>query len=135
MTTSVVIVLLVIATVLGGVLFGGRLPHPFNARRCQGKGWRQAFPSAPEQEIREFLSLFAAAFAFADKEKMKLHPDDRILDIYRSRYPGQLLPDALELETLALKVKDKYGFKIESVWDESLTLGQLYSRVSKTLPA
>jgi hypothetical protein len=37
-------------------------------------------------------------------------------------------PDAMELETLALVLERKHGLKLEALWKESLTLGELFSK-------
>jgi propanediol dehydratase small subunit len=127
MSISVVLLVLAIATIFAwGLAFGGRLPVAYRARSCQGRVWRQAFPSATKEEIRAFLSLFASAFAFDDREKLKLAPEDGILSIYRAQYPSRLQPDAMELETLALDLARLHGLKPEFVWKDSLTLGELF---------
>jgi len=125
-TSTFVILFIIAASVLWSVLFGGRLPKPYNIRTCQGKGWRNAFPSSSKQDIREFLSVFVDAFAFSQKERLKLNPEDQILRIYRAIYPSKWTPDALELETLTRDIKAKYGFALESVWHEKVTLGELF---------
>ena len=122
--STVVILFLVTASVLWLVLFGGRLPKPYNTRSCQGKGWRNAFPSASKQDIRAFLALFVDAFAFSQKERLKLNPEDQVLQIYRAIYPSQWTPDALE--TFAKDIEAKYGFSLESIWHEKVTLGELF---------
>jgi len=130
--SSALIALLALAAVVGGwaAVFGGRLPAAYRTRSCQGKSWRRQFPEASKSEIRDFLSLIVASFAFNDDQKLKLHPDDRILCIYRALYPSPLLADALELETLARDLQRKYKAELSAVWDEKLTLGQLYSHVA-----
>lgn len=124
--STVVILFLVAASVLWSILFGGRLPKPYNMRSCQGKGWRIAFPSASKQDIREFLAVFVDAFAFSQKERLKLNPEDQVLRIYRAIYPSRWIPDALELETFAKDIEAKYGFSLENVWHEKVTLGELF---------
>lgn len=121
--------LIVLAFVLWVVFFGGHVPQPFRSRSCQGKGWKNAFPCARKQEIREFLTVFVRAFAFSDKEKLKFSPDDQILLVYRALYPSKWLPDALELETLAAEIESRYGLKLETVWTADLTLGQLFGHI------
>lgn len=128
MTTSfTIVVLIVAASLLWAALFGGQLPQPFHGRSCQGNGWRQAFPSASKQEIREFLTVFVEAFAFSNKERLKLSPEDSIFKVYRALYPSRWLPDALELETLAKDIEVKYGLKLETIWHDNLSLGKLFS--------
>jgi propanediol dehydratase small subunit len=127
--STIIFVIAIAAAVLWGVIFGGRLPGAYGVRTCQGRDWRRAFPTAPKTQIREFLALFVEAFAFADKEKLKLRPDDKILSIYRTLYPSRWTPDALEVETLAKDINKKYGLSLASVWSEDLTLGQLFAKV------
>jgi propanediol dehydratase small subunit len=128
MSTSLAILILAIAAIFAwGHVYGGRLPKTYRARACQGSGWRQAFPSATKQELREFLSLFVSAFAFDDREKLKLSPTDEVLQIYRAQYPSRLQPDAMELEKLALDLEHKHSFKLETLWKDDLTLGELFS--------
>lgn len=119
--------LLLIATILlrSDHLLGG-LPKPYNARACQGKNWRGAFPYASKQDIREFLSIFVEGFAFSQKERLKLNPEDQILQIYRALYPCRGCADALEVETLAKYIKERYGFSLGDVWHEKITLGELF---------
>lgn len=125
------IIVLIFAVVIIGMLvsvkYGPSLPHPYRFRSCEGRGWRRTFPTASKDEIRSFLSLFVSAFAFADKDKLKFQPDDKILEVYRSLYPSQWLPDALEFETLANDLQKRYALKLEAVWSDDLTLGELFT--------
>jgi hypothetical protein len=109
--------------------YAAGLPRPYSSRSCEGRGWRRAFPTASKNEIRSFLLLFVSAFAFADKDKLKFRPDDKILDIYRSLYPNKWMPDALELETLVSKLQKQYTLELEPIWSDQLTLGELFTRI------
>ncbi|MGJ0486902.1 MAG: hypothetical protein ACR65R_20540 [Methylomicrobium sp.] len=130
MATSTVLFLVAIgAAIVWGVLFGGRLPAPFGARSCQGKNWRQSFPDASKEEIRQFLSTFTESFAFQDREKLKLNPNDQLLGIYRTLYPHKWRADALEFETLGEALESEYGISLNKAWREGLTLGQLFHHV------
>lgn len=127
------IIALIFAVVLVGIVISLNnqpdLPRPYRFRSCEGQGWRRAFPTASKDEIRSFLLLFVSAFAFADKDKLKFRPDDKILHVYRSIYPSQWMPDALELETLANELQKRYALKLESIWNDDLTLGELFIRI------
>lgn len=116
-------------TLLISAKYGPSLPRSYRSRSCEGQGWRRAFPTASKNEIRSFLLLFVSAFAFADIDKLKFRPDDKILDIYRSLYPNQWLSDALELETLASDLQKRYALELESIWSDELTLGELFTRI------
>ncbi|WP_206207984.1 hypothetical protein [Ahniella affigens] len=105
---------------------GGRLPREYRERSCQGRGWRKAFPLATKQQVREFLSVFVSAFAFDECERLKLSPADQVLNIYRAQYPSRLQPDAMELETLALDFERHYRQRLEMLWNDDLTLGDLF---------
>ena len=111
-------------------LFGGRLPKPYAQRKCEGKGWRRAFPDASKDQIREYLQTFVDAFAFDESEKLKLSPNDRILDIYKSLYPKEWMADSLEVETFTDDLESKYGFDLPSAWHKEITLGDIFSRIT-----
>ncbi len=124
----VLIVVVAILAMLISVKYGPSLPRPYRFRSCEGRGWRRTFPMASKDEIRAFLLLFVSAFAFADKDKLKFRPDDKILDIYRSLYPSRWLPDALEFNTLANDLQKQYALELASLWSDDLTLGELFTR-------
>jgi len=109
--------------------YGPSLPRPYRLRSCEGRGWRQAFPKASKNEIRSFLLLFVSAFAFADEDKLKFRPDDKVLGIYRALYPSRWMPDALQVETLASDLRERYALELGSIWSEDLTLGEIFSRI------
>lgn len=130
MSASLIISLGIIAALLWSAWKGMPLPLPFRNRGCQGAGWRRAFPDVPKQNIREFLALFAEAFAFDDSTKLQFNPNDKILDVYRSLYPHKWQPDGLEVETLAKFIEETYRVSLGGVWSEHLTLGELFAYAS-----
>ena len=91
------------------VLFCGKLPAPFSARTCQGRDWRRSLPDASKDEIRQFLSVFKGSFAFKDRKKLKLNPDDQLLDIYRAFCSHMWQADAMEFETLSEDLQSNTG--------------------------
>jgi len=131
-TLTVLLVSAIAAAIAWAMLSGGKLPVPFTARSCQGRSWYRSFPEASMEEIREFLSTFTESFAFDDGEKLKLNPNDQLLDIYRALYPHNWQADALEFEVLRDDLQSKYGITFSSVWREGLTLGQLFQHVQQT---
>ncbi|CAJ0744381.1 hypothetical protein R16034_04401 [Ralstonia edaphis] len=126
MTTFIVIALFLLLP-LWSAFVGWGLPKPFSLRTCQGTSWRRAFPSASKFEIREFLLVFVGAFALPARQKLMLRPDDEILAIYRALYPSRWTPDALELETLAKDIEARYGLEFRRIWNERLSLGELFA--------
>ncbi len=106
------------------------VPKTYRARACAGRRWRRRYPEASKQAIRQFLALFASAFLIKDKHVLCFEPDDELISIYRARYPSRLTPDALEFETLALELEEKYGLLLSGVWHEHLTLGDLFDQIN-----
>ncbi len=102
-------------------------PAPFRQRPCQGAAWRETFPQAPKQDIRDVLELFVRAFAFRSSSRFSFAPDDTILSVYRALYPSRWTPDALEIETLSKLVARRYGIRLAEVWRSDLTLGELFA--------
>jgi propanediol dehydratase small subunit len=95
-------------------------------RSCTGRAWKRAFPRASKGEIRIFLYLFVDAFAFPRTRALQFAPTDRVLSVYRALYPIKGWPDALELETFALRVEKTYGVDLRSIWREDLTMGEIF---------
>jgi len=120
---------LVVGAIAIAACFVDGLPDRIRQRKCQGAAWRRAFPDAPKQAIRAFLSLFVDAFAFRTSDRLKFAPEDRIIDLYRSVNPSRWLPDALELETFAQDLERRFGFHLESVWNDQLTLGDVFRAI------
>lgn len=131
---TIIIIAIFIGTLIVGKLYGGQLPKPFQSRACQGRGWRRNFPRTPIKEIRAFLIFFVKAFAFTDNEKLKLKPDDKILEIYKALYPSKWMADALEFETLERDLRQKYSVELEKIWRDDLTLGDLFAECLKATP-
>ncbi len=70
------------------------------SRSCAGRAWREAFPDAPKDAIREYLYFVVDEFGFERSRALKLAPQDTVLGLYRACYPDPSAPDALELEAL-----------------------------------
>jgi propanediol dehydratase small subunit len=97
-------------------------------RSCMGRAWKQTFPQASAEEIRQFLYTFVDAFAFPRRRALQFAPTDRVLSIYSALYPLKGSPDATELETLALQLEGRYALDLRKIWREDLTLGEIFSR-------
>ena len=110
------------------VLFwiGDTLPKKYRNRGCMGENWKVEFTNSNKEDIREFLLLFADSFAFSSGDKLKFEPHDKLLEIYKELYPSKWLADAMEFETLADELVNKYQVKLNDLWHNDLTLGQLY---------
>jgi propanediol dehydratase small subunit len=97
-------------------------------RACTGRAWKRAFPRASKAETRNFLYVFVDAFAFPRKRALQFAPTDQVLSVYRALYPIKGWPDALELETFALRVEKTYGVEFRSIWRDDLTMGEIFER-------
>jgi propanediol dehydratase small subunit len=132
--TTIISILTIVGVFIWSIWDGGKLPMPFHGRTCQGRGWKRAFPAAQTKDIRDFLLFFVDAFAFSEKEKLKLNPDDRILEIYKTMYPSKWMADALEFETLVENLRRSYSVDLAAIWNENLTLGELFTECTKITP-
>ncbi|MGH8853545.1 MAG: hypothetical protein ACREWI_04600 [Telluria sp.] len=126
-----ILVVLILAALAWAAFHGWQSPNTLRYRPCQGRAWRSTFPSASRKDIRDFLSLFGAAFAFRDSEQLHFRPDDQVLGIYREVNPTRWLPDAKEIELLAKALRDQYGLMLDEIWHDGLTLGGLFQRVQQ----
>lgn len=124
-----IVAILVLLALAWAVLSFGQGANPLRTRPSQGRLWRRAFPWASKKQIREFLTVFAEAFAFRDADKLKFRPDDQLLGIYKTLHPSKWMADAAELQKLASELRTRYGVALEEVWDEHMTLGALFSHV------
>ena len=113
-----------------------RLGEHLSRRRCQGRSWLRAFPDASKAEIRDFLALLAEAFGLYRSERMKLSPEDRVMEVYGLLYPHpEVTPDCLELETLARLLEDQYGLDLERACQDDVSLGALFALTRGTCAA
>jgi propanediol dehydratase small subunit len=126
---KIALIIIVIAIAVVWSVYTGGLPKIYRTRSCTGKNWKSKFPDTPKEDIRTFLLLFADAFAFSSKQKLKFNPNDKILDIYKALYPAKWMADSLEVETLAEDIEREYNVNISGVWHENITLGDLFSEV------
>jgi propanediol dehydratase small subunit len=124
-----IVAILVLLAVAWSALWLGNFGNPFRARTCQGRLWRRTFPAASKKQIRDFLSLFADAFAFRDTEGLKFRPDDQLLGIYRSLRKSTWVNDTLAFETFAKELRERYGVALDEIWNERMTLGALFAHV------
>ena len=69
-----------------------------------------------------------SAFAYNERDKLKFAPSDALLDIYRAQYPSRWTADAMELETLALELARSHNLDLAALWQDKLTLGDLFAQ-------
>lgn len=124
----------IIGTILVLSVFfnGSHIPKVYLNRKCMSKQWLKAFPNSSKAEIRNFLNLFAESFLFNTKDQLKFEPNDKVYEIYRAMYPSKQTPDAMELETFATLLYKQYNFKLESMWSENITLGEVFAEIKNS---
>jgi hypothetical protein len=132
MSVETIVVILALLAAVWVMSHNLPLPKHFRSRPCQGATWRRSFPCASKEQIRSFLRVFIDALAFPDRRALKFSPEDRISVIYRAMYPFRWQPDSLELETLAVLIAEKYDVRLAEIWNESLTLGELFAVAHET---
>ena len=126
------LILVIILAALSWLAFHDwQLPNALRYRPFQGRVWRSSFPTASRKDIREFLSVFGAAFSFGDTDKLHLRPDDQVLGVVRAAKPARWMPDASDIEPLARALRERYGLLLDDVWHDGLTLGGLFQRVQQ----
>ena len=108
-----------------------QLPNALRYRPFQGRVWRSSFPTASRKDIREFLSVFGAAFSFGDSDRLHLRPDDQVLGVVRAARSARWMPDASDIEPLAHALRERYGLLLDDIWHDGLTLGGLFQRVQQ----
>ena len=116
-------------------LLSDQVPRLYHHRGCAGRAWRESFPSASKEEIRQFLQVFITSFGFRQKHRLKFLPSDRVMDIYKALYPLKCMPDGFEVEDFAMSLEEKYGFDLASIvtpesWPE-LTLGMIFQHIKR----
>jgi hypothetical protein len=127
-------VLIVIAVVgaLGYFQFM-RAPSPYGGRGCTGRAWKKAFPNKSKKKIRLYLECFVDGMALSSKTKLKFHPNDQVIDIYRSLYGGRTpTVDNMECETFLENLSVEFGVNEETIircWREDITLVELFECV------
>ena len=133
-TFAIVLAVLIAIALLGEYRRGRRLRRKYWSRTCAGVQWRRAFPDAPKAEIRAFLQAFVDDFGLRPKERLKLRPADRPVDVYRTIYTSAHAVDCLELETFVLTMEKEYGVRIpgDPEWFERVTLGELFAMTRAT---
>lgn len=99
--------------------------YAYRTRSLRGRGWSSACPAATNAEIRDFLSVFANAFAKRENEHVKFVPSDTLSNAYRKLRPGRITPDTQEFEALARELNRHYGLAFDSYRASGITLGAL----------
>ncbi len=73
--------------------------------------WGATYPDDEFPAVMEVLQLVRTAFSLREDWLLRLRPDDRLLDIYKGRYPHGGV-DELELEGLAARIRRRYGLDL-----------------------
>jgi hypothetical protein len=117
---------IVVAGVIWTTIWGGNVPKTYRERSCMGKKWMNQFPNVSKDDIRTYLEIFINSFSFDSKHKLMFNPDDKVMDVYRAVYPSKGWPDGLELESFAISLEKKYSVNFSDLWNEQLTIGELF---------
>ncbi len=111
--------------------FHDELPKAYRQRHCTGREWKRAFPSASKKDIRRFLAIFADAFAFRDRNRLKFSPEDKVMEIYKAIYPSTWMPDQLEHVQLVQGLEDEFKRAFpDELMTEGVTLGMIFEHMT-----
>lgn len=136
MTTGYLILIGVVALVLAGIIWdslrSGRafcapLPPPYRSRGSQEDAWRQRWDAEAMEKADALLKMLCDSFSFNPDHRYNFAPDDRLQDIYRSRYPRWKfwqLGDSMEIESLGMSLEEQFGIDISEQYP-SVTLGDI----------
>jgi hypothetical protein len=102
-------------------------------RPCAISIWRDMFPASTEENIREYLTLVADCYELGQSEGVMIQPSDRLIDIYHALYPPKWSAvDSLEGETFACELNKRYGFNINHLWSDTLTMGEVFEKANRS---
>jgi len=97
--------------------------------------WKKKYPKVSKDEIRQFLDYFIDAFAFSPARRLCFRPDDRIIDVYRARYPfPTIMADQMEMERFLLMLDEHYHVDLLPFWREDVTLADLFELTHQLVP-
>jgi len=102
----------------------------YQTREIQIDEWKRRFPNNQEEALR-FITIINNAFLLGRKMRDKIHPDDRIMELYESCLPNPrwfLQCDNMELEHLVFMTEDAYRCSLTHNLDdlEGRTFGDLF---------
>lgn len=127
-----IVVAISVAHALIGAAIARRAYSQFTSRNSTVDEWRRAFPGVAESKWEEFLSAFVNAFVLDRADAQKFRPDDKLLAIYRAKYPPRWsFADCMEIENLSIEIERRYGLDIMPMFGESLTLGEIFRRIQE----
>jgi len=95
-------------------------------RTCKGHEWRKQFPGSSKEDIRSFLEIFIESFCFRSSKRLKFSPNDKFMDVYRTRYPSNRIEDLDELETFQMELERNYGKDVADTITPEMTLGDIF---------
>jgi hypothetical protein len=110
------------------------LPSPYCDRESQEPAWHDRYDGDRTfQDADAVLLLLCDAFCFDPVERYRFSPDDRIMDVYRARYPPKAKwpkGDCMEIETLIWTVGQKFGVQTGE-WQKDMTFAHVVSLAAK----
>ncbi len=77
--------------------------------------------------VEQVLGIFCDAFLFNGRYRFHFRPEDRVYDLYHGTTGP--VADQMQLENLALKLRDAFGVDLGSVLNESTTLRDIVTLV------
>lgn len=77
--------------------------------------------------------MFLDAFMFGQKRRLCFSPDDKVIDVYRAIYTGNMFEaDCLEMEIFSMDLEKRYGIDVNKCWHDGITLGEIFELAHQT---
>jgi restriction endonuclease Mrr len=89
--------------------------------------WRQQWEPPAMEKVDAVLKALCDAFGFNPDQRYQFAPTDRPHEIYRRYYRWQRSVDSMEIESLAIHLKEEFGVDIAQGYPE-ITLGEIVRR-------
>ncbi|MHB0937361.1 MAG: hypothetical protein ACYC6A_13320 [Armatimonadota bacterium] len=107
----------------------------YQGRDNQVEEWKRRFPDN-ENEVLRFINIINNAFLLGRKMRDKVHPDDRITELYEACLPNPqwfLQCDNMELEHLIFLTEDAFHCVLSHNLDglEGRTFGDLFEEAKR----
>ena len=107
-----------------------KLPEEYRHRNDATIYWLERFGQPETERIGRFLHLYCGAFLFRDRDAVRLHPDDKPMDIYR-RVHSHCPVDQMEFETFHLRLKRQFRVEFTAADFEHLSLGDMFEKIQR----
>ena len=128
MVTVVIALITGLSLVLLHMTFGRNL-QKYRDRSSQHSKWQEQFPRCSETNLSDFLKIVNDAFLLPKPLKDRIHPDDKVAELYLARI-GKRPVDNMEVEHLLINLEDRFSWAMpEDIDPQVMTFGELLAQI------